>query len=57
MMRTKYFLTTKSIEIVAKKIVITLKPFALEFQPFVEEILQCERVVKECADMSTMEKY
>ena len=33
-----------------------VKPFALELQPFTEEILLYERVVRECVGMATMQK-
>jgi len=33
-----------------------LKPFAIEFQPFLDDITGKERSVQECADMATMER-
>lgn len=34
----------------------TLKPFNLEFQPFIEEINTKEGVIREFADAATMER-
>ena len=39
-----------------KKIVNALKPFDIEFQPFIEEINNKEEVVRRCADIATMER-
>ena len=39
-----------------KKAVNMLKPFAIEFQPFIDEIAGKEKTVQECADMATMER-
>ena len=33
-----------------------LKPFAIEFQPFIDDITRKEKTVQECADMATMER-
>jgi len=33
-----------------------LKPFTLEFQPLLEEVLRWEKEVKECADIATMQR-
>jgi len=33
-----------------------LKPFAVEFQPFIDDITGKEKNVQECADMATMER-
>ncbi|KAF8421808.1 hypothetical protein EV426DRAFT_608034, partial [Tirmania nivea] len=33
-----------------------LKPFAIEFQPFIDDISRTEKTIKECADMATMER-
>ena len=35
---------------------ILLRPFDIEFQPFVEEINKKEEVIRECADAATMER-
>jgi len=32
-----------------------LKPFTLEFQPLLEEVLKWEKEVKECGDMAIMQ--
>ncbi|KAF8421781.1 hypothetical protein EV426DRAFT_188583 [Tirmania nivea] len=39
-----------------KKAVDMLKPFAIEFQPFIDDITGKEKTVQECADMATMER-
>jgi len=39
-----------------KKAVHMLKPFAIEFQPFFDDITGKEKTVQECADMATMER-
>lgn len=39
-----------------KKIVNALKPFDIEFQPFIEEINNKEEVARRCADTATMER-
>jgi len=39
-----------------KKAVNILKPFAIEFQPFIDDITGKEKAVQECADMATMER-
>lgn len=31
-----------------------LKPFVHEFQPFIEDMLEKEKVLRECADISIM---
>jgi len=33
-----------------------LKPFTIEFQPFIDEITGREKAVRECADIATMER-
>lgn len=33
-----------------------LKPFDIEFQPFIDEINAKERVIQECGDFATMER-
>jgi len=33
-----------------------LKPFAVEFQPFIDDITGKEKIIQECADMATMER-
>ena len=39
-----------------KKTVNVLKPFAIEFQPFVDDIAGKEKTVQESADIATMER-
>ena len=39
-----------------KRFMGTLKPFDIEFQPFIEEINAKEGVIRECADAATMER-
>ncbi|KAF8432861.1 hypothetical protein BGX38DRAFT_226934 [Terfezia claveryi] len=39
-----------------KKAVNILKPFAIEFQPFIDDITGMGKTVQECADMATMER-
>jgi len=39
-----------------KKAVNMLKPFAVEFQPFIDDITGKETTVQECADIATMER-
>ncbi|KAF8428007.1 hypothetical protein BGX38DRAFT_1124153, partial [Terfezia claveryi] len=39
-----------------KKVTKILKLFDIEFQPFIEDINAKERVIRECADATTMEK-
>ena len=39
-----------------KKLAITLKPFEVEFQPFIEEINTKEGVIRGYADAATMER-
>jgi len=39
-----------------KKAVNMLKPFAIEFQPFINDITGKEKTIQECADMATMER-
>ena len=39
-----------------KKVTHLLKPFDVEFQPFIDEIDAKERLVRECADAMTMER-
>ena len=39
-----------------KKSVNVVKPFAIEFQPFIDDITGKEKTVQECADMATMER-
>jgi len=33
-----------------------LKPFAVEFQPFIDDITGKERTIEKCANMATMER-
>ena len=33
-----------------------LKPFAIEFQPCIDDIIGKEKTVQECANMATMER-
>ena len=39
-----------------KKFGTTLKSFDIEFQPFVNEIKEKERIIREYADAATMER-
>ena len=39
-----------------QKAVNMLKPFAIEFQPFINDISGKEKIVQGCADMATMER-
>ena len=39
-----------------KKFAITLNSFAIEFQPFIEEINAKEGVIRQCADAATMDR-
>ena len=39
-----------------EKVANILKPFDLEFQPFIDEINAKEEVIRECADAATMER-
>lgn len=39
-----------------EKIAITLRSFDVEFQPFIEEINAKEGVIREYADVTTMER-
>lgn len=39
-----------------KRFGCTLKPFDIEFQPFIDEIDAKERVIRECVDVATMKR-
>ncbi|KAF8421773.1 hypothetical protein EV426DRAFT_188014 [Tirmania nivea] len=40
----------------AKKAINMLKPFAIEFQPFIDDITRKEKAIKKCANIATMER-
>ena len=44
------------LELGIKKMSSKLKPFDLEFQPFIDEVNAKEGVIRECADAATMER-
>lgn len=38
------------------RIQFLIKPFEIEFGPFIDEINIKEKIIRECADMATMDK-
>ena len=49
-------LDTENNSLGVKKAVNMMKPFAIEFQPFIDDITGKEKTVQECADMATRER-
>ena len=42
--------------IVVTKILSLVKPFDIEFGPFIDEINAKEKVIRDCADSATMDR-
>jgi hypothetical protein len=42
--------------IVATKVINMLQPFVIEFKPFIDDMSQTEKRVRECADIATMDR-
>ncbi|KAF8417386.1 hypothetical protein EV426DRAFT_376156 [Tirmania nivea] len=49
-----YFSPSTNVIGIGKKAANMLKPFVHEFQPFLDDMLEKERILRECADISTM---